>query len=87
MSLLVVSGSPHVHSGLSVRKLMWGVIIALLPALLASYYFFGLGAVLVSFTAVVSAMLFEYLIARFILKIPLRFGGWLGHYHRFAAFI
>ena len=69
MSLLVVSGSPHIHSGLSVRKLMWGVIIALLPALLASYYFFGLGAVLVSFTAVISAMLFEYLIARFILKV------------------
>ncbi len=68
MNLLVVSGSPHVHGGLSVRKLMWGVIIAMLPALLASYYFFGLGAVLVSLTAVLSAMLFEYLITKFILK-------------------
>jgi electron transport complex protein RnfD len=68
MNLLVVSGSPHIHGGLSVRKLMWGVIIAMLPALLASYYFFGLSAVLVSLTAVLSAMLFEYLITKFILK-------------------
>ena len=68
MSLLVVSGSPHVHGGLSVRKLMWGVVIAMLPALLASWYYFGLDALLVSLTAVASAMLFEYLITKFILK-------------------
>ena len=41
---LIVSLSPHVHSGDSVQKNMYGVIIALLPALLVSFYMFGLGA-------------------------------------------
>jgi len=68
MNLLTVSGSPHVHGGLSVKKMMWGVIVAMLPALVASFYFFGLGAILVSTTAVLSAMIFEYVISKFILK-------------------
>lgn len=68
MGLLTVSGSPHVHGGLSVKKLMWGVIIAMVPAMLASFYFFGLGAVKVTLVAVIACMLFEYLITKFILK-------------------
>ena len=68
MGLLTVSGSPHIHGGLSVRKMMWGVVIAMLPAMLASFYYFGLGALKVTLVAVTSAMLFEYVIARFIMK-------------------
>ncbi|RUA31068.1 MAG: Na+-transporting NADH:ubiquinone oxidoreductase subunit D [Bacteroidetes bacterium] len=68
MGLLTVSGSPHIHGGLSVRKMMWGVVIAMIPAMLASFYYFGLGAIKVTLVAVASAMLFEYLIARFIMK-------------------
>ena len=68
MGLLTVSGSPHVHGGLSVKKLMWGVVIAMLPAMLASFYYFGMGAIKVTLVAVASAMLFEYLITKFILK-------------------
>ena len=70
MGLLTVSGSPHVHGGLSVKKLMWGVVIAMLPAMLASFYYFGMGAIKVTLVAVGSAMLFEYLITKFILKQP-----------------
>jgi electron transport complex protein RnfD len=68
MSLLTVSGSPHIHGDLSVKKLMWGVIIAMIPALGASFYFFGLGAIIVSLSAVLSAMFFEFIITKFILK-------------------
>ncbi len=68
MGLLTVSGSPHIHGGLSVKKLMWGVVIAMMPAMLASFYYFGMGAIKVTLVAVVSAMLFEYLITKFILK-------------------
>ena len=68
MSKLIVSPSPHVHSGDSVSKNMYGVLIALVPALLASLYFFGVGALIVSMVAVVSCVVFEYLIQRFILK-------------------
>jgi len=70
MGLLTVSGSPHVHGGLSVKKLMWGVVIAMLPAMLASFFYFGIGAIKVTLVAVGSAMLFEYLITKFILKQP-----------------
>lgn len=68
MNKLIVSPAPHVHSGDSVRKNMLNVIIALIPAYLVSLYFFGLGAFIVSATAVVSCVLFEFLIQRFIFK-------------------
>ena len=47
---------------------MYGVIIALVPALLASFYFFGLGAVIVTVTSIVSCLVFEFLIQKFLLK-------------------
>jgi len=47
---------------------MTGVFIALIPAYIAGLYFFGLGALIISVTAVLSCVLFEYLIQRFILK-------------------
>lgn len=68
MKLLTVSPSPHVYSSLSVKRLMYDVVIALLPALGLSLYYFGLGALIVTLTSVVSCLLFEYLISRFILK-------------------
>jgi electron transport complex protein RnfD len=47
---------------------MYGVCLALLPALLASFYFFGLGAVVVMATSVLSCVFFEWAITKFILK-------------------
>ncbi len=41
---LTVSLSPHVKNDESVQKIMWGVVIALFPALLTSVYFFGFSA-------------------------------------------
>lgn len=70
--LITVSPSPHVHSGNSVNKLMYGVIIAMVPALLVSFYFFGLGAIYVTILSVASCLLFEYLIQKFILKTEVR---------------
>ncbi len=65
---LIVSLSPHVHSGDSVQKNMYGVIIALLPALLVSFYMFGLGAAVVTLTSVAACVFFEWAITKFILK-------------------
>lgn len=42
---LIVSSSPHVHSGESVSKIMWTVVASLVPASIVGVYFFGLGAV------------------------------------------
>lgn len=68
MNKLLVSPSPHVHSGDSIEKNMYGVLIALLPALICSVLFFGLGALIVTLTSVISCLVFEYLIQKFLLK-------------------
>jgi electron transport complex protein RnfD len=47
---------------------MTAVIIALLPALLVGFYYFGLGAIIVTATSVIACVLFEYLIQRFLFK-------------------
>ena len=65
---LIISLSPHVHSGDSVKKNMYGVCIALVPALIASLYFFGFGAAVVLGVSVASCVFFEWLISKFFLK-------------------
>ena len=65
---LIVSLSPHVHGGDSVQKNMYGVIIALIPALLVSLFVFGLGAAIVTLTSVAACVFFEWAITKFILK-------------------
>lgn len=64
---LLVSPSPHIHSGDSIERNMYDVIIALIPALAVSFYFFGWGAFVVTLTSVVACMLFEWLISRFLM--------------------
>ena len=68
--MLKVSGSPHVYTDNSVRKIMYGVVYAMLPALLVSIYFFGLDAVRVTLISVVMCMLVEYLIQKYLLRTP-----------------
>lgn len=46
---------------------MYDVIIALIPALAVSFYFFGWGAFVVTLTSVAACMLFEWLISRFLM--------------------
>lgn len=70
-NLLNVSPSPHLHGKESTQKLMLNVVLALIPAFITSVFYFGTGAVIVTATSVVSCILFEYLIQRFILKKPL----------------
>lgn len=68
MGKLIVSLSPHAHGTDSVEKNMYGVLIALLPALLVSFYFFGLGSVVVCLTSVLACMFFEWAITKYMLK-------------------
>lgn len=72
--LLQISGSPHIHSGETVRKIMWSVVIALIPAFLASVFYFGIPVIVVTLVSVGSCLLFEYLIQRFILKGKITIG-------------
>lgn len=61
----ITIGSPHIHGGESVNRIMWSVVIALMPAMFAAFYFFGFSAVLVTTVAVVSCVLCEFLIQWF----------------------
>lgn len=67
MNKLTVSLSPHVHSGDSVQRNMYGVLIALVPALLCSFWFFGIGAILVTCVSVAACVFFEWAINKYLL--------------------
>jgi electron transport complex protein RnfD len=67
-NLLNVSPSPHIFVKETTQKLMLGVVLALTPALLASFYFFGWGALIVTMASIASCVGIEYIIQRFILK-------------------
>ena len=66
--LLQVSGSPHVHGNETVKKIMWSVVIALLPALAVSVYYFGLPVLMLTLVSIATCVLVEFLIQRFMLK-------------------
>lgn len=68
MGKLIVSLSPHVHGTDSVERNMYGVIIALLPALLVSFAYFGLGAVVVCAACVLACVFFEWVINKYLLN-------------------
>lgn len=70
---LVVSAAPHIRSSNTVRKEMLNVIIALLPALGAGIYFFGIQALLVTLVTVASCVLSEYAYQK-ILHKPITVG-------------
>lgn len=70
MSKLIVSLSPHAHGNDSVERNMKGVIIALLPALLVSLLYFGIGSAIVCLTSVAACVFFEWAINKYILKNP-----------------
>ena len=64
---LVVSASPHDRSPRTVRSLMLDVIIALIPALIASVIFYGPRALLIECVSVATCVIFEY-ITRIVFK-------------------
>ncbi|MDR2775110.1 MAG: RnfABCDGE type electron transport complex subunit D [Tannerella sp.] len=66
MEKIIISPSPHIHSGDSISKNMYGVLTALIPAFSVSLYCFGLGALVVTLVSVASCVLCEYLIRKFL---------------------
>ena len=56
---LIVSVSPHVRSEETTSRIMWSVCLALLPAVLAGVYFFGLKALFITALCVVSSVISE----------------------------
>ena len=67
MSKFIVSLSPHAHGTDSVERNMYGVIIALVPALLVSFFYFGIGSAIVCAVSVAACVFFEWAITKYLL--------------------
>jgi electron transport complex protein RnfD len=57
---LTVTPNPHIKDSTSVDEIMWTVVYALIPAVLAATYFFGFRALLVVAVSILGAVLTEY---------------------------
>lgn len=64
-----VTSSPHIRSGESTQRIMLDVVIALMPALFAGIYYFGMNVIMITLVAVVSAVATEMVMQK-ILKRP-----------------
>ena len=65
---LVVSPSPHIHSGDTIAKNMYGVLIALVPAFIVSLYVFGFDAFVITLASALFCVITEYVVQRFMFK-------------------
>lgn len=72
---LIVAPSPHVHGCESTSRIMRDVLIALAPALVVSVIVFGWTTLLVTCVSVLSCVLFEYLIQKYLIKGPSTVGN------------
>ncbi|MEW6096505.1 MAG: RnfABCDGE type electron transport complex subunit D [bacterium] len=70
MDKLVVSTSAHIKDIESIPKIMWSVNLALSPAIVASFYLFGIYALEVILSSIISAVITEAVIQKFLLKRP-----------------
>ena len=68
MDNIIVSSSPHVHSKTTISTIMGDVIIALMPALIAGVYFFGIRSALVVAVTVAFAVAGEWIFEKIIHK-------------------
>ncbi|MBW2984790.1 RnfABCDGE type electron transport complex subunit D [Candidatus Woesearchaeota archaeon] len=68
MNKLVVSVSPHIKSKEDVKSIMWLVVLALVPAMIAGIIFFGARAFWVILLSTLSAVLTEYIIQKLTKK-------------------
>jgi len=71
MNMLTVSGSPHMHGDDSTKKIMYGVVFAMMPAILVSVYYFGLDALRVLIIASIACLFFEWIIQKYLIKGPI----------------
>lgn len=63
-NLLAVTSSPHLRSDETVTSIMHGVIIAMIPVMLASVYFFKFQAISLILVSVISCLLTEVVIQK-----------------------
>lgn len=65
--LLVVTGSPHIHTRDTTERAFWRVTAALLPTFACALYAFGIGALIVTALAATGCVVTEFIIARYLM--------------------
>jgi len=60
-SIVKITASPHVRSADSTIKIMWSVVLSLVPVIVASIYFFGPSAILLLLASVAGCLVTERL--------------------------
>ena len=73
---LIVAPAPHGQTAQSTTRIMRDVVIALMPALVVSTVVFGLDVLRVTALSVVSCVVIEYLIQKFMVRGATTVGNW-----------
>ena len=68
MEKYIVSPNPHIHANVSTSKLMADVCIALIPAIVVSVLYYGWSELLILGVSVISCVLIEWAITKFLFK-------------------
>ena len=68
MDKYIVSPNPHIHEKVSTSRLMCDVLVALLPATVVSILFYGWAELLVIGVCLVSCVLLEWAILKYMMK-------------------
>ena len=58
---LLVTPNPHIKDSTSIEDIMWTVVYALIPAVLAATYFFGFRSLLIVAVSIIGAVITEYI--------------------------
>ena len=66
----IVSPNPHIHANVSTKKLMLDVIIALCPAAIVSFLFYGLSEIAIMAISVASCVVLEWAITKYLMRKP-----------------
>ena len=67
---MIVSPNPHIHANVSTKKLMLDVIIALCPAAIVSFLFYGLSEIAIMAISVASCVVLEWAITKYLMRKP-----------------
>lgn len=71
---MIISLSPHIHTGRTVRSTMMHVLIALTLPAMCSLYYFGFPAAMLMMVAIAVSVITEWAITKFMLRRPSSIG-------------
>jgi len=71
---MLISPNPHIHADVSTKSLMRDVIIALCPAAIVSFLFYGWSEILIMAVSILACVLLEWAITKYMLKKPSTIG-------------